>query len=293
MTIDFTKTSLTEIYGCNCFNDAVMRERLPKSVYREVKLVREGKCELDADVAEVVAYAMKEWAIEKGATHFTHWFTPLTGLTAEKHDAFISPTPDGKVILEFSGKELIKGEPDASSFPNGGLRATFEARGYTAWDVNSAAFVREETFYIPTAFISYNGEVLDKKVPLLRSMEAVNRQALRILKVFNTPGERVETTIGAEQEYFLIEKDLADARPDILLTGRTVFGAPPAKGQEMEDHYFGTIKERASAFMKEFNYELWKLGIAAKTQHKEVAPNQFEIAPIFDTASASFDKNQL
>lgn len=293
MTIDFTEISLTDIHGCNSFSDAVMRERLPKMIYKELKAVQEGKKELTQSVAEVVAYAMKDWAIEKGSTHFTHWFTPLTGLTAEKHDAFISPTKDGKVILEFSGKELIKGEPDASSFPNGGLRATFEARGYTAWDVNSPAFVRDETLYIPTAFISYTGEALDKKVPLLRSMEAINKQALRVLRLFGTAADRVETTLGPEQEYFLVEKKLADSRPDILLTGRTVFGAAPAKGQEMDDHYFGTIKERAAAFMKEFNLELWKLGISAKTQHNEVAPHQFEIAPIFDPANVASDRNQL
>ncbi len=295
--IDFTKTPLNEIYGCNSFNDIVMRERLPKSIYKEVKKVQKGEIELTPEVAEVVAYAMKDWAIEKGATHFTHWFQPLTGLTAEKHDSFISPTPEGGVILEFSGKELIKGEPDASSFPNGGLRATFEARGYTAWDVNSPAFVKEDisgvTLYIPTAFISYNGEALDKKVPLLRSMEVIKKQALRILNVFGSDARNIVTTVGSEQEYFLVDKELADARPDLLIAGRTVFGAMPAKGQEMDDHYFGTIKERPAAFMKELNYELWKFGVSAKTQHNEVAPNQFELAPIFESANAAADKNQL
>ncbi|MBI9102309.1 MAG: glutamine synthetase III [Spirochaetales bacterium] len=296
-TIDFIKTPVNEIYGCNSFNDIVMRERLPKSIYKEVKKVQKGTVALTQDVAEVVAYAMKDWAIEKGATHFTHWFQPLTGLTAEKHDSFISPTPEGGVIMEFSGKELIKGEPDASSFPSGGLRVTFEARGYTAWDVNSPAFVVEDisgvTLYIPTAFISYTGEALDKKVPLLRSMDVVGKHALRILKTFGSDAEQVTTTVGAEQEYFLVDKELADERPDLLLAGRTVFGTMPAKGQEMDDHYFGSIKERAATFMKELNYELWKLGISAKTQHNEVAPNQFEIAPIFESANAAADKNQL
>ena len=296
-TIDFTKTPVSEIYGCNSFNDIVMRERLPKSIYKEVKKVQKGSTALTQEVAEVVAYAMKDWAIEKGATHFTHWFQPLTGLTAEKHDSFISPTSEGGVIMEFSGKELIQGEPDASSFPSGGLRVTFEARGYTAWDINSPAFVKEDTsgvtLYIPTAFISYTGEALDKKVPLLRSMEVVNKHALRILKTFGSDAEKVVTTVGSEQEYFLVDKDLADERPDLLIAGRTVFGAMPAKGQEMDDHYFGSIKEKAAAFMKELNYELWKFGISAKTQHNEVAPNQFEIAPIFDPANSAADKNQL
>ncbi|MDR1893557.1 MAG: glutamine synthetase III [Spirochaetales bacterium] len=295
--VDFTKTSLTEVYGCNAFNDSLMRERLPKSIYKEIKQVQLGKQELTPAAAEVVANAMKDWAIGKGATHFTHWFQPLTGLTAEKHDSFISPAPGGKVILEFSGKELIKGEPDASSFPSGGLRATFEARGYTAWDVNSAAFVREEssgaTLYIPTAFISYTGEVLDKKVPLLRSMEAINKEALRILKVFGTPADKVFTTVGSEQEYFLVNRDLAEARPDLLLAGRTLFGCPSPKGQEMDDHYFGAIKEKAATFMRELNLELWKFGISAKTQHNEVAPNQFEIAPIFESSNVASDQNQL
>lgn len=297
MSIDFIKTPLTEVYGCNCFDDTIMRERLPKGVYREIKLVQMGGCQLTPETAEVVAYAMKDWAIERGATHFTHWFTPLTGLTAEKHDSFISPTPEGRVILEFSGKELVKGEPDASSFPSGGLRATFEARGYTAWDVNSPAFLKSDgediTLNIPTAFVSYNGEALDKKVPLLRSMEALNKQALRILKVFGTEASRVTTTLGPEQEYFLVDKALAEKRPDLLLAGRTLFGSSPAKGQEMDDHYFGVIKERIASFMKELNYELWKMGISAKTQHNEVAPSQFELATIYDAANVAADKNQL
>ncbi|MDC7125995.1 MAG: glutamine synthetase III [Spirochaetales bacterium] len=295
--IDFTTTPLNEIYGSNCFSDSEMRTRLPKSIYKEVKKVQDGTEALTLEVAEVVAAAMKDWAIEKGATHYTHWFQPLTGLTAEKHDSFISPLSDGKVMLEFSGKELIKGEPDASSFPSGGLRATFEARGYTAWDTTSPAFIREDdsgvTLCIPTAFVSYNGEALDKKVPLLRSMDALNREALRVLKVLGVDAGKVTPTIGPEQEYFLVKEDLFDKRSDLMLTGRTVFGAMSAKGQEMDDHYFGSIKEAAASFMKELNYELWKLGISAKTQHNEVAPNQFEIAPIFDSANVATDRNQL
>ena len=295
--IDFTTTPLHEIYGANCFSDAEMRARLPKSIYKEVKEVQDGIKPLTLAVAEVVASAMKDWAIDKGATHYTHWFQPLTGSTAEKHDSFISPLPDGKVMMEFSGKELIKGEPDASSFPSGGLRATFEARGYTAWDTTSPAFVREDnsgvTLCIPTAFVSYNGEALDKKVPLLRSMDALNTQALRLLKALGVEASKVTPTIGPEQEYFLIKKELFDKRSDLMLTGRTVFGAMSAKGQEMDDHYFGSIKEAAASFMKELNYELWKLGISAKTQHNEVAPNQFELAPIFDSANVATDRNQL
>ncbi len=295
---DFTKTPVNEIYGMNSFGDAVMRERLPKSIYRELKLVQEGNKRLSPEIAEVVANAMKDWALERGATHYTHWFQPLTGLTAEKHDSFISPTPDGRVIMEFSGKELIQGEPDASSFPSGGLRATFEARGYTAWDTASPAFLKEDnsggvTLCIPTAFISYTGEALDMKVPLLRSMEAINIQALRVLKFLGMDAERVTTSVGPEQEYFLVDRKFYEKRPDLMLTGRTVIGSKPAKGQEMDDHYFGAIKERASAFMSELNMELWKLGIAAKTQHNEVAPNQFEIAPIFDTSNVATDRNQL
>ncbi len=296
--IDFVATPLPEIYGSNCFNDSVMREKLPKGIYREVKKVQKGEAELSIEVAEVVASVMRDWAIERGATHFTHWFHPLTGLTAEKHDSFIAPTPDGHVIMDFSGKELTQGEPDASSFPSGGLRATFEARGYTAWDVSSPAFLKEDntgvTLYIPTAFVSYNGEALDKKVPLLRSMEALNRQALRVLKALgNTTSTRVITTLGPEQEYFLVEKGLHDRRLDLLLTGRTLFGAKPPKGQEMEDHYFGNIKDRVSDFMRELNFELWKLGISSKTQHNEVAPNQFELATIFTTSNVACDWNQM
>ena len=295
--IDFSKTPLHEVYGSNCFSDSEMRERLPKSIYKEVKAVQEGNKPLTLAVAEVVASAMKDWAIDKGATHYTHWFQPLTGSTAEKHDSFISPIADGRVMMEFSGKELIKGEPDASSFPSGGLRATFEARGYTAWDTTSPAFVREDssgvTLCIPTAFVSYNGEALDKKVPLLRSMDALNAQVLRLLKILGVDAGKVTPTIGPEQEYFLIKRDLYDKRSDLMLTGRTLFGTMPAKGQEMDDHYFGNIKEPAAAFMSELNYELWKLGISAKTQHNEVAPNQFELAPIFDSANVATDRNQL
>ncbi len=287
-----------EIFGANVFNDAVMRERLPKNVYKSLSNTIDKGLPLDPSVAEVVANAMKDWAIEKGATHFTHWFQPMTGFTAEKHDSFISPTSDGKVIMEFSGKELIKGEPDASSFPSGGLRATFEARGYTAWDCTSPAFIKEDggakILCIPTAFCSYTGEALDKKTPLLRSMEALSKQAIRVLRLFgNETSTRVITTVGPEQEYFLIDKKFYDNRMDLMLTGRTLFGAMPPKGQELEDHYFGSIKERVAAFMKELNIELWKLGILAKTQHNEVAPGQFEIAPIFASTNIATDHNQL
>ncbi len=294
---DFAASQLHEIYGKNCFSDSEMRARLPKSVYNEIKDVQEGDKPLTPETAEVVASAMKDWAIDKGATHYTHWFQPMTGSTAEKHDSFISPMSDGKVMMEFSGKELIKGEPDASSFPSGGLRATFEARGYTAWDTTSPAFVREDasgvTLCIPTAFVSYNGEALDKKVPLLRSMDALNTQALRVLKALGVEAKRVTPTIGPEQEYFLVKKDLCEKRPDLMFSGRTVFGAKPAKGQELDDHYFGNIKEKAAAFMNELNHELWKLGISAKTQHNEVAPNQFELATIYDCANIATDRNQL
>ena len=295
---DYRKTPLTEIYGIHVFNDSVMRQRLPKPVYNQLKEVQRGKRELSLEVAEVVASAMKDWAIEKGATHYTHWFQPLTDLTAEKHDAFISPTDDGKVIMEFSGAELIMGEPDASSFPSGGLRATFEARGYTAWDTTSPAYLKEDktgiTLYIPTAFISYRGETLDKKVPLLRSMQAVGSQAMRVLKALgNTTSERVITSVGPEQEYFLVDKEFYDRRPDLIITGRTIFGAPPSKGQELDDHYFGSIKERVAGFMHELNNDLWKLGISAKTQHNEVAPNQFELATIYNTANVATDHNQI
>jgi glutamine synthetase len=297
-SVDFSETSVTTLYGSNCFSNSVMRERLPKNIFKEILAVQAGEKELTLEVAEVVAASMRDWAIDKGATHYTHWFHPLTGLTAEKHDSFMSPTQDGKVLMEFSGKELIKGEPDASSFPSGGLRATFEARGYTAWDVTSPAFLKQDptgtTLCIPTAFISYYGHALDKKVPLLRSMDALNVQALRILRALgNTSSKRVTTTVGPEQEYFLVDKKYFDARPDLMLTGRTVFGSMPAKGQEMEDHYFGAIKERVALFMRELNTELWKVGVAAKTQHNEVAPNQFEIAPIFTTTNVAVDGNQL
>jgi glutamine synthetase len=297
-SIDYTNASVEDIYGSLSFNDKTMREWLPKSIYKEVKAVQFGEQELTLEVAEVVASAMKDWATQKGATHYTHWFQPLTGLTAEKHDSFISPVGDGTVIMEFSGKELIQGEPDASSFPSGGLRATFEARGYTAWDTTSPAFLKEQggdlTLCIPTAFVSYTTEALDKKVPVLRSGEALSKQAMRILKVMgNTTTKRIVTTAGPEQEYFLIDKDYYDERPDLQLTGRTVFGKLPAKGQELDDHYFGAIKEKVAGFMKELNFELWKLGISAKTQHNEVAPHQYEIAPIYAATSVAVDSNQL
>lgn len=286
--------SLTEVFGSNVFNDATMRERLPKPTYKALKKTIDEGTPLLPQVAEVVANAMKDWAIEKGATHYTHWFQPMTGITAEKHDSFISPTDDGKVIMEFSGKELIKGEPDASSFPSGGLRATFEARGYTAWDCTSPAFIKDSTLYIPTAFCSYTGEVLDKKTPLLRSMEVLSTQALRILRAFgNTTAKRVITTVGPEQEYFLVDKELFDQRKDLIYAGRTLFGAKPPKGQEMEDHYFGTLKERISNFMKELDQELWKLGVSAKTKHNEVAPAQHELAPIFGTTNVATDHNHI
>lgn len=288
------QNNLSEIFGSNVFNDSVMRERLPKATYKALRKTIDEGLPLEPAVAEVVANAMKDWAIEKGATHFTHWFQPLTGITAEKHDSFISPTSDGKVITEFSGKELIKGEPDASSFPSGGLRATFEARGYTAWDCTSPAFVKDNTLYIPTAFCSYTGEALDLKTPLLRSMEALSKQAIRVLKLFgNTTTKRVITTVGPEQEYFLIDKKMYDKRKDLILTGRTLFGAKPPKGQEMEDHYFASIKERISAYMKELDEELWKLGVTAKTKHNEVAPAQHELAPVYNTTNIATDHNQL
>ncbi len=291
--------NVAEIFGENVFNDAVMQERLPKKVYKKLKeVIGEGK-ELDLETADVIAHEMKEWAIEKGATHYTHWFQPLTGVTAEKHDSFITaPMPNGKVLMSFSGKELIKGEPDASSFPSGGLRATFEARGYTAWDCTSPAFVRQDaagaTLCIPTAFCSYTGEALDQKTPLLRSMEAINEQSLRLIRLFgNTTSKKVTPSVGPEQEYFLVDREKYLKRKDLIFTGRTLFGAMPPKGQEMEDHYFGAIRERIAAYMKDVNKELWKLGVTAKTQHNEVAPAQHELAPIYAEANVAVDNNQL
>ena len=287
--------NVKEIFGCDVFNDSVMQDRLPKKVYRELKkTIEEGK-ELSMEIADVVAHEMKEWAIEKGATHYCHWFQPLTGVTAEKHDAFVTaPREDGKVLLSFSGKELIKGEPDASSFPSGGLRATFEARGYTTWDPTSYAFVKDGTLYIPTAFCSYTGEVLDKKTPLLRSMERINTEAVKILHLLGKEDvTRVTTTVGPEQEYFLIDKDAYDQREDLIYTGRTLFGAKAPKGQELDDHYFGAIKTRVAAYMKDLDEELWKLGILAKTKHNEVAPSQHELAPIFTTTNIATDHNEL
>nr|WP_302467777.1 glutamine synthetase III [Geomonas nitrogeniifigens] len=285
------------MFGQNVFNQSVMRDKLPKAVFKNLKKTIDEGLPLDPSIADVVASAMKEWAVERGATHFTHWFQPMTGITAEKHDAFLSPTENG-ALLEFSGKELVKGEPDASSFPSGGLRATFEARGYTAWDCTSPAFLREEadvvTLCIPTAFCSYTGEALDKKVPLLRSMEALSTQAVRVLKMFgNNDVTRVTSTVGAEQEYFLVDKSFYLQRPDLMMAGRTLFGAMSSKGQELEDHYFGSIKERVLGYMKEVNEELWKLGVTAKTQHNEVAPGQFEIAPIFENTNIATDHNQM
>ena len=286
--------SVPDYFGCLVFNDKVMKAKLPTEVYESLKKTREEGVRLDSSVANVVADAMKDWAVANGATHFTHWFQPLTGITAEKHDSFIAPTDDGGVIMEFSGKELIQGEPDASSFPSGGLRATFEARGYTAWDPTSFAFIKDKTLCIPTAFCAYNGEALDKKTPLLRSMAALNKQALRILKLFgNKDVKSVHTNVGPEQEYFLISKEMYEQRPDLKFTGRTLFGAKPPKGQEMDDHYFGAIKPKVAAFMAELNEELWKLGVLAKTEHNEVAPAQHELAPIFTTTNISTDHNQL
>ena len=291
--------NVSEIFGENVFNDTVMQERLPKKVYKNLrKTIEEGK-DLDLETADVIAHEMKEWAIEKGATHYTHWFLPLTGVTAEKHDSFISaPQPSGKVLMSFSGKELIKGEPDASSFPSGGLRATFEARGYTVWDCTSPAFVRQDaagaTLCIPTAFCSYTGEALDQKTPLLRSMEAINTQALRLLRLFgNTTSRKVTPSVGPEQEYFLVDAEKFEERKDLIYTGRTLFGAMPPKGQELDDHYFGTIRQRIAAFMKDVNEELWKVGVTAKTQHNEVAPAQHELAPIYAEANIAVDHNQI
>ncbi len=285
--------TVPDYFGSLVFDDRVMKSKLSSKVYNSLKKTIDEGAKLDLTVANAVAEAMKEWAVENGATHYTHWFQPLTGITAEKHDSFISPSPDGRVIMDFSGKELIKGEPDASSFPSGGLRATFEARGYTAWDPTSYAFIKGHTLCIPTAFCSYSGEALDKKTPLLRSMEALNKQALRILKIFGTEAKYVHTSVGPEQEYFLVPKELFEKRKDLIYTGRTLFGAKPPKGQEMDDHYFGVIKPRVEAYMTELNEELWKLGILAKTQHNEVAPAQHELAPIYTTTNIATDHNQL
>lgn len=285
---------ISQIFGSNVYNDCVMRERLPKATYKALKKTIDEGLPLDLEIAEVVASSMKDWAIEKGATHYTHWFQPMTGITAEKHDSFINPTDDGKVILEFSGKELIKGEADGSSFPSGGLRVTFEARGYTAWDCTSPAFIKNNTLYIPTAFCSYTGETLDKKTPLLRSIESLSKNAVRLLKLFgNENVTKVTPTVGPEQEYFLIDKKMYDKRKDLIFTGRTLFGSKAPKGQEMDDHYYGSIKPRVSAFMEDLDLELWKLGISAKTEHNEVAPAQHELAPIFTTSNIATDHNQL
>ena len=286
--------SIPELYGSLVFNDKIMREKLPKDMYKALKKTIENGTHLELDVANSVAVAMKEWALEHGATHYTHWFQPMTNFTAEKHDSFISPTVDGQVIMDFSGKELVKGEPDASSFPSGGLRATFEARGYTAWDPTSPAFIKDRTLYIPTAFCSYSGEALDKKTPLLRSMDTLNKEAVKILRLLgNTEVKHINTTVGPEQEYFLVDKDLYNKRKDLIFCGRTLIGASAPKGQEMEDHYFGTLKPRVSAYMHDLDEELWKLGIPAKTKHNEVAPAQHELAPVFDTTNVAVDHNQL
>ena len=287
-------SNIPELFGSSVFNDKVMRAKLPKDIYKALKKTMENGTHLELDVANAVAVAMKEWAVENGATHYTHWFQPMTGYTAEKHDSFISPTGDGQIIMDFSGKELVKGEPDASSFPSGGLRATFEARGYTAWDPTSPAFIKDHTLYIPTAFCSYSGEVLDKKTPLLRSMETLSKEATRILHLLgNTDVTSVNTTVGPEQEYFIVERDLYKKRKDLVFCGRTLFGAAAPKGQEMEDHYFGALKPRIADFMHDLDKELWKLGIPAKTKHNEVAPAQHELAPIFETSNVAVDHNQL
>ena len=287
-------SGIPELYGSLVFNDSVMRDKLPKDVYQALRKTIENHTHLELDVANSVAVAMKEWAVENGATHFTHWFQPMTGFTAEKHDSFISPVGGGQVVMDFSGKELVKGEPDASSFPSGGLRATFEARGYTAWDPTSPAFIKDRTLYIPTAFCSYSGEALDKKTPLLRSMETLDREAVKILHLLGQSDvEGVSATIGPEQEYFLVDKEIYKQRKDLIFTGRTLLGAMPPKGQEMEDHYFGALKPRVSAFMHDLDEALWKLGIPAKTKHNEVAPAQHELAPVFDTANVAVDHNQL
>ncbi|MFC1652201.1 glutamine synthetase III [Planctomycetota bacterium] len=296
--MDDSMQSITETFGANVFNVATMKERLPKNVFKSLKKTLDGLQPLDPSAADVIANAMKDWAIEKGATHYCHWFQPMTGSTAEKHDSFISPTSDGRTIMVFSGKELIQGEPDASSFPSGGLRATFEARGYTAWDCTSPVFVKEDgtniTLYIPSAFCSYTGEALDKKTPLLRSMDALSKQALRVLRALgNTTSERVTATAGPEQEYFLIDRSFYEQRLDLLLAGRSLFGAKPPRGQELDDHYFGSLDERVASFMHEVNQELWKLGVSAKTQHNEVSPAQYELAPVFTTVNVATDHNQL
>ena len=285
--------NVTEIFGSNVFSTAVMRERLPKGVFREVMDVMKHGGNISMATADIVANAMKDWAVEKGATHYTHWFQPLTGITAEKHDAFITRPEDGKTILQLTGKQLIMGESDASSFPSGGLRATAEARGYTAWDPTSYAFVKDDTLCIPTAFCSYTGEALDKKTPLLRSMQAISDQACKVLKLFGKDVDRVVTTVGPEQEYFLIKKEDYQKRLDLVLCGRTLFGSAPSKGQELEEHYFGTIRPIVSGFMKELDEELWKLGVPAKTKHNEVAPCQHELAPIYDTTNVAIDHNLL
>ena len=285
--------NVPEYFGSDVFNESVMKERLPKATYKALKKTIDNGDPLDIEVANIVANAMKDWAVEKGCTHYTHWFQPMTGLTAEKLDSFISPTEDGHVIMEFSGKELVKGEPDASSFPSGGLRATFEARGYTAWDPTSYAFIKEKALCIPTAFCSYNGEALDKKTPLLRSMEAINKSALRILKLFGSDATRVTANVGPEQEYFLVDREMYAKREDLILAGRSLYGAPAPKGQELEDHYFGTIKTRVQAYMKDLDEQLWRLGIYAKTKHNEVAPAQHELAPIYGTTNIATDHNQL
>jgi glutamine synthetase len=289
--------STQEVFGSNVFSDVTMRERLPKNAYKTFRLVQQGKAELDRATADVIANAMKDWAIEKGATHYCHWFQPMTGTTAEKHDSFISPTADGRVMMEFSGKELSQGEPDASSFPSGGLRATFEARGYTAWDCTSPVFIKKDgkniTLFIPCAFCSYTGDALDKKTPLLRSMDVLDKQAVRVLKALGAKSTSVMATLGPEQEYFLIDKKFVEKRLDLMLCGRTIFGAPSPRGQELEDHYFGSLNERVASFMFELNTELWKLGVSAKTQHNEVAPAQYELAPVFSTVNVATDHNQL
>ena len=286
--------NIPELYGSLVFNDRIMRNKLPKDMYKALRKTIQNGTHLELDVANSVAVAMKEWAIENGATHYTHWFQPMTNFTAEKHDSFISPAGDGQIIMDFSGKELVKGEPDASSFPSGGLRATFEARGYTAWDPTSPAFIKDRTLYIPTAFCSYSGEALDKKTPLLRSMDTLNREAVKILHLLgNNEIKHINTTVGPEQEYFLVDKNLYNQRKDLIFCGRTLIGAPAPKGQEMEDHYFGTLNPRVSAYMHDLDEELWKLGIPAKTKHNEVAPAQHELAPVFDTTNVAVDHNQL